>query len=102
MQISELQLVQIFAAALFCIGLYAAITRKNLILILIGVELMINAAIINLSIADYMNGKMQGQMMSIFAMVLSAASVASALAIIIKTYKQFQNINPDKINNLKN
>ena len=85
-----------------CIGLYAAITRKNLILILIGVELMINAAIINLSIADYMNGKMQGQMMSIFAMVLSAASVALALAIIIKTYKQFQNINPDKINNLKN
>lgn len=102
MQISELQWVQIFAAALFCIGLYAAITRKNLILILIGVELMINAAIINLSIADYMNGKMQGQMMSIFAMVLSAASVALALAIIIKTYKQFQNINPDKINNLKN
>lgn len=102
MQISELQWVQIFAAALFCIGLYAAITRKNLILILIGVELMINAAIINLSIADYVNGKMQGQMMSIFAMVLSAASVALALAIIIKTYKQFQNINPDKINNLKN
>ncbi len=102
MQINELQWVQIFAAALFCIGLYAAITRKNLILILIGVELMINAAIINLSIADYMNGKMQGQMMSIFAMVLSAASVALALAIIIKTYKQFQNINPDKINNLKN
>ena len=102
MQINELQFVQIFAAALFCIGLYAAITRKNLILILIGVELMINAAIINLSIADYMNGKMQGQMMSIFAMVLSAASVALALAIIIKTYKQFQNINPDKINNLKN
>ncbi len=102
MQISELQWVQIFTAALFCIGLYAAITRKNLILILIGVELMINAAIINLSIADYMNGKMQGQMMSIFAMVLSAASVALALAIIIKTYKQFQNINPDKINQLKN
>ncbi len=102
MQISELQWVQIFAAAMFCIGLYAAITRKNLILILIGVELMINAAIINLSIADYMNGKMQGQMMSIFAMVLSAASVALALAIIIKTYKQFQNINPDKINQLKN
>ena len=102
MQINELQWVQIFAAALFCIGLYAAITRKNLILILVGIELMINAAIINLSVADYLNGKMQGQMMSIFAMVLSAASVALALAIIIKTYKQFQNINPDKINNLKN
>lgn len=102
MQINELQWVQIFAAAMFCIGLYAAITRKNLILILVGIELMINAAIINLSVADYLNGKMQGQMMSIFAIVLSAASVALALAIIIKTYKQFQNINPDKINNLKN
>lgn len=102
MQINELQWVQIFAAALFCIGLYAAVTRKNLILMLVGIELMINAAIINLSVADYLNGKMQGQMMSIFAMVLSAASVALALAIIIKTYKQFQNINPDKINNLKN
>lgn len=102
MQISELQWVQIFAAALFCIGLYAAVTRKNLILMLVGIELMINAAIINLSVADYLNGEMQGQMMSIFAMVLSAASIALALAIIIKTYKQFQNINPDKINNLKN
>ncbi len=102
MAINEIQWIQLFAAALFCIGLYAAITRKNLILILVGVELMVNAALINFAIQDYVHNKNEGQITSLFAMVLSAVSVALALAIIVKAYKYLNTINPDKINKLKN
>lgn len=102
MPINEIQLLQLFAAALFCIGLFAAISRKNLILILVGIELMVNAALINFAVQDYLLGKNAGQIFSIFAMVLSAVSVALTLAIIIKVYKYFKTLNPDSINNLKN
>lgn len=96
------QWMQLFAAALFCIGFFAVLTKKNLILVLIGIELMINASLINLAVLDKIFNKIDGQMLALFAMVLSAASIAVALAIIIKAYQYFTNIDPDKINNLKN
>lgn len=73
-----------------------------MILILIGIELMINASLLNLAVFDFLFQKIDGQMMALFAMVLSAASIAVALAIIIKAYQYFNTINPDKINQLKN
>jgi NADH:ubiquinone oxidoreductase subunit K len=100
--ISTIQLMQLFSAALFCIGFFAVITKKNMVLILIGIELMINASLVNLAIFDQLFNKVDGQMMALFAMVLSAASIAVALAIIIKAYQYFNTINPDKINQLKN
>lgn len=100
--ISTTQYFQLFSAALFCIGFFAVITKKNMILILIGIELMINASLLNLAYLDNSFNKIDGQMMALFAMVLSAASIAVALAIVIKTYKYFNTINPDKINKLKN
>jgi NADH:ubiquinone oxidoreductase subunit K len=96
------QWMQLFAAALFCIGFFAVLTKKNLILVLIGIELMINASLINLAVLDKIFNKIDGQMLALFAMVLSAASIAVALAIIIKAYQYFTNIDPDKINKLKN
>lgn len=96
------QYIQLFAAALFCIGLFAVITKKNMILILIGIELMINASIVNLSLSDLIQHKIDGQMMALFAMVLSAASIAVALAIIIKAYQYFNTVDPDKLNQFKN
>ncbi len=96
------QWIQLFSAALFCIGLFAVLTKKNMILILIGIELMVNASLLNLSVFDQLFNKVDGQLLALFAMVLSAASIAVALAIIIKTYQHFTNINPDKINQQKN
>lgn len=100
--ISSIQLLQLFSAALFCIGFFAVLTKKNMVLILIGIELMINASLVNLAVFDQLFNKIDGQMMALFAMVLSAASIAVALAIIIKAYQYFKSINPDKINQLKN
>lgn len=101
-EILNSQLMQLFSAALFCIGFFAVLTKKNLILVLVGIELMVNASLVNLSVLDKMFNKLDGQMLALFAMVLSAASIAVALAIIIKAYQYFKNIDPDKINQLKN
>lgn len=90
-------------AALFCIGLYAVLTKKNAIQVLIGIELMINAAVINfvaLGRYDKVNGG--GQLFALFAIVLAAAGVAVALAIILNVYRQYKTIDPTKIDSLKN
>ncbi len=91
------------SAALFSIGFYAAIRRRNLILVLIGIELMVNAAVINLvAFSNLYPNNADGKMMALFAIVLSAASIGLALAIVVKVYQYFKNINPDKIEEFKN
>lgn len=93
----------IISASLFCIGLYAVLTKKNAIQVLIGIELMINAAILNFVAFgryDKINGG--GQMFALFVIVLAAAGVAVALAIILNVYKHFKTIDPSKIDKLKN
>jgi NADH:ubiquinone oxidoreductase subunit K len=93
----------IISACLFSIGLFAVLTKKNAIQILIGIEFMINAAILNFVAFgryDKINGG--GQMFALFAIVLAAAGVAVALAIILNVYKHFKTIDPSKIDNLRN
>lgn len=93
----------IIGACLFSIGLYAVLTKKNAIQVLIGIEFMINAAILNFVAFgkyDKINGG--GQMFALFAIVLAAAGVAVALAIILNVYKHFKTIDPSQIDNLKN
>ena len=88
------------SAALFAIGFYAAIRRRNIILVLIGIELMVNAAVINLVAFANVNTKANaadGKLMALFAIVLSAAAIALALAIVVKVYQYFNTINPDQI-----
>jgi len=90
------------SAALFCIGLYVVLTKRNAIQILIGIELMLNAGILNLvafSRFDKMaNG---GQIFAIFAIVLAAATTAVALAIILNVYRRYKTIDPGQINRLQ-
>ncbi|TZF81893.1 NADH-quinone oxidoreductase subunit NuoK [Pedobacter sp. BS3] len=90
-------------AILFCIGLYAVLTKRNAIQILIGIEFMINAAIINFVAAgQYDKDRMGGQLFALFAIVMAAAAVAVALAIILKVYQHYKTIDPDKIDQLRN
>jgi NADH-quinone oxidoreductase subunit K len=93
----------IIGACLFSIGLYAVLTKKNAIQVLIGIEFMINAAILNfVAFGKYDKITGGGQMFALFAIVLAAAGVAVALAIILNVYKHFKTIDPSKIDNLKN
>ncbi|HEY1010111.1 MAG TPA: NADH-quinone oxidoreductase subunit NuoK [Daejeonella sp.] len=90
------------SAVLFCLGLYAVLTKRNAIQVLIGIEFMINAAILNfVAFGRFDKATGGGQMFALFAIVLAAAGVAVALAIILNVYKHFRTINPAKIDSLK-
>ena len=92
----------VVSAVLFCIGLYIIVSKHNAILILIGIELMMNAAILNLvAFGRYDRFNNGGQMFALFAIVLAAATTAVALAIILNVYKRYKTIDPGKIDNLK-
>jgi len=91
----------VVSAALFCIGLYMIISKRNTIQILIGIELMLNAAILNLvAFGKYDKLNNGGQIFSLFAIVLAAATTAVALAIILNVYRRYKTIDPAEINRL--
>ena len=92
----------IVSAALFCIGLYMIVAKRNAIQILIGIELMLNAAILNLvAFGKYDKINNGGQVFALFAIVLAAATTAVALAIILNVYRQYKTIDPGEINKLR-
>ncbi len=92
----------IVSAALFCIGLYMIVSKRNAIQILIGIELMLNAAILNLvAFGKYDKLNNSGQVFALFAIVLAAATTAVALAIILNVYRRYKTIDPGEINRLK-
>ncbi|MEL6132028.1 MAG: NADH-quinone oxidoreductase subunit NuoK, partial [Bacteroidota bacterium] len=83
---------------LFAVGIALVLTRRNVIMALMGVELMLNAANINfVAFAQYDLQKLDGQMATLFVMVLAAAEIAVALAIILNVYKRFRTIRLDKL-----
>jgi len=92
----------IVSAALFCIGLYMLVSKRNAIQILIGIELMLNAAILNLvAFGKYDKLANGGQVFALFAIVLAAATTAVALAIILNVYRRYKTIDPGEVNKLK-
>jgi NADH-quinone oxidoreductase subunit K len=89
-------------AALFCTGLFVILTKRNAIQVLIGIEMMLNAAILNLvAFGRYDRINNGGQIFALFAIVLAAATTAVALAIVLNIYRRFKTIDPNKINDLK-
>jgi len=87
---------------LFSLGIFAVVTRKNAIMVLMGIELILNSANINfVAFARYGNFGFQGQLMALFVIVLAAAEAAIALAIVLNIYKVFSSVNVDEIDRLK-
>jgi NADH-quinone oxidoreductase subunit K len=92
----------IVSAVLFALGLYAIATRRNAILLLMGVELVLNAANINfIAFARYGTSHFDGQVVAIFVIILAAAEAAIALAIVLNIYHRFQTVNVDEVSSLK-
>lgn len=93
----------LLAAMLFCIGLYAALAKKNAISILMGIELMLNACIINLvAFNRFMAPDMVvGHVFGIFVIALAAAEVAVGLALVLTVYRDLLSVNIDDFNWLK-
>jgi NADH-quinone oxidoreductase subunit K len=93
----------IFAAALFSIGLYAVLARKNAILILMGIELMLNAVNINLvTFWRYTDPLLvTGQVFAVIVFAVAAAEIAVGLALVISVYRRRLTISADEINLMK-
>ncbi len=92
------------ALILFCIGLYGALTKKNTVIVLISIELMLNAVNINLvTFSKYgVNPSITGQVFALFSIAVAAAEVAVGLAILISLYRNRRTVNIDEMNQLKN
>lgn len=92
------------ALILFCIGLYGALTKRNTVIVLISIELMLNAANINLvTFSKYgLNPSISGQVFALFAIAIAAAEAAVGLAILIALYRNRRTVNVDEMNQLKN
>ncbi|MEM7549243.1 MAG: NADH-quinone oxidoreductase subunit NuoK [Bacteroidota bacterium] len=97
----QLEHFLILSALLFAIGFALVVTRKNSIVVLMGIELIFNAANLNLiAFNRYDPHLFQGLAFSLFVIVIAACEVAIALAIILNIYKRFQTINLDRINQM--
>ena len=83
------------SAALFAIGIVTIITRRNVLYILMGIEMILNAANINFVAFNRFNGDlMDGRMFAIFVVILAAAEAAVALAIILNVFELFDSVKP--------
>lgn len=91
------------AAALFCIGTYGVLSRRNTVAILMGIELMLNAVNINLvAFWRYLTPlNMSGQVFAAFVFVVAAAEAAVGLAIIIAVYRNRRSVAVEDVNLLK-
>jgi len=97
-----LQHYLIVSAALFALGLFGALTRRNAVHVLMGIELILNSANINLvAFSRYGVGNLQGQLFAIFVIVVAAAEVAVALAIVLTLYRLRRTPNLDEADILK-
>lgn len=92
----------IISALLFALGLFGIITRKNAIMVLMSMELILNSANINfIAFAKYGGMNFEGHVAAMFVIILAAAEVAVALAIVLNIYHNFRHVNIDEINNMK-
>jgi NADH-quinone oxidoreductase subunit K len=92
----------IVSALLFALGIYGIATRRNAILVLMGLELVLNSANINLvAFSRYGGLNLDGQVAAIFVIILAAAEAAVALAIVLNIYHRFQTVNIDEISSMK-
>jgi NADH:ubiquinone oxidoreductase subunit K len=94
----------LLSALLFSIGLAGALTRRNAILVLIGIELMLNAANLNfIAFWRYSANAetLHGVMFVIFSIAIAAAEAAVGLALIIAIYRHYRTTNLDQVNSMK-
>jgi NADH:ubiquinone oxidoreductase subunit K len=98
-----LEHVLIFSAAMFCIGLYGVMARRNAVLVLMSVELMLNAVAINLvAFASRLDPQQfSGVVFAIFVITVAAAELGLGLAIVLRVYRMRTSVNVDEIDLLR-
>jgi NADH:ubiquinone oxidoreductase subunit K len=99
----RLPFVLFFSAVLFSTGIYGVLARRNAVLVLMAIELMLNAVNVNLvGFSQFLRDTLlTGQIFALFVITVAAAEVGIGLAIVILIYRNRETINVDEINLLK-
>jgi NADH-quinone oxidoreductase subunit K len=82
----------VLSAAVFCIGLFGILTRRNALFFLMSVELMLNAANINFVVFAFYWGNLTGQVFALFVMALAAAEVAIGIGVFLVLHRNFDDV----------
>jgi NADH-quinone oxidoreductase subunit K len=86
------QFYLLLSAVVFCVGLFGILVRRNALLFLMSVELMLNAANVNFVAFSHYYGNLTGQVFTLFTMALAAAEVAIGIGIILVLYRNFESV----------
>jgi len=97
----RLPLILFFSATLFSIGVYGVLARRNAVLVLMSIELMLNAVNLNLVGFSQLWRDLTGQVFALFVIAIAAAEVGIGLAIVILIYRNRETINVNEVNLLK-
>jgi NADH-quinone oxidoreductase subunit K len=91
----------LLSAALFCIGLYGVLARRNAIIVLLSIEIMLNASILNFVAFSWGSGNPSGQVFALLGIAVAAADAAVGLAVFLSIYQTHGSIDLDQIRFLK-
>lgn len=91
----------LLAAVIFCIGVYGVIARRNAVLVLMSVELMLNSVNLNLVAFSLMNNTIDGQVFALFVIAIAAAEVGVGLAMVLMVYRNRRSISLDGLSEMK-
>jgi NADH:ubiquinone oxidoreductase subunit K len=91
----------ILGAVLFCIGVYGVIARKNAVMVLMSVELILNSVNLNLLAFSQMNGNVDGHTFALYIIAVAAAEVGVGLAMVLLVYRNRKSIALDELSEMK-
>lgn len=91
----------ILAAILFVLGLIGLLVRRNVIFMLLSVEIMLNAAGLAFVVAGYRWGQPDGQVMFVFILTMAAAEVAVGLALVLRMYQHYRTLDTDAVSRMR-
>jgi NADH-quinone oxidoreductase subunit K len=91
----------LLSAGMFCIGLFGVLTRRNAIMFLVSVELMLNAANINLVAFSFFYGNVTGQVFALFTIGLAAAEVAIGIGIILVLVRNYGDVDVENATTMR-
>jgi NADH:ubiquinone oxidoreductase subunit K len=91
----------LLAAVLFCIGVYGVIGRKNAVMVLMSIELILNSVNLNLIAFALMNNTIDGHVFALFVIAIAAAEVGVGLAMVLMIYRNRRSIALDELSEMK-
>ena len=91
----------LLGAALFCIGVYGVIARKNAVMVLMSVELILNSVNLNLLAFSQLHGNLDGNTFALYIIAVAAAEVGVGLAMVLLVYRNRRSISLDELSEMK-